>query len=410
MHASLRGRRLDAEQGTSLRAEAAANPVSIEEFGLGDPRIREFEELPWRLYRGDPCWTPPLRADYLGSKTLGNIGLLTPAHPYHRYAEVTHFLARRGKRAVGRISAAINHRFNEYYGVGTKLGFFGFFEVEEDFDAAVALLDAARAWISARGMLAMRGPGEYSNATHERQGILVDGFEHPPTVELTHNPPYYGQFLERWGLEKVKDYHAYMIALDDCRQPDLIKLAARVEQEGHVTTRTARMEDLHADIRLVIEIYNEAWCANWGFLPVTPEEADAVADTLKPIIDPELVRFAFYDGEPAAVIGGFPDPNWALKPRWKWYGDSDAVRIARLLRMRRHIPRVRLMFFGIRPAFRRHGIDALLYEKTLEYALAKGYHWVEPSMLLEDNDLILSAARFMGGHRYKTWRVYERAL
>ena len=411
---------MDTEQGTitpapttnepPTKTSTTPDPVSIEEFGLGDPRIREFEELPWRLYQGDPCWTPPLRADYLGNRVLGTVGLLTPEHPYHQHAEVTHFLARRGKRAVGRISAAINHRFNDYYGVGTKIGFFGFFEVEKDFEAASALLDGARGWIAARGMLAMRGPGEYSNATHERQGILVEGFEFPPTVELTHNPPYYGEFLERWGLEKVKDYHAYLIELNDSKQPELAKLATRVEHEGHVTTRTVEMENFNADIRLVIEIYNEAWANNWGFLPVTPEEADSIADTLKPIIDPGLVRFAFYDGEPAAVLGGFPDPNWALRPRWKWYGDGDTVRIGRLLRMRRHIPRIRLMFFGIRPPFRQKGIDALLYAHTLEYALSNGYTTVEPSMLLEDNDLILSASRFMGGRRYKTWRIYERAL
>ena len=394
----------------NVEEQPARGPLSIEQFGLGDERIREFEELPWRLNHGDPCWTPPLRADLLGNRLLGTKGLLTAAHPYHRYAEVTHFLARRDKRAVGRVSAAINHRFNEYYGVGMKLGFFGFFEVEEDYEAAAALLDAARDWIADRGMLAIRGPGEYSNATHERQGVLVEGFEYPPTVELTHNPPFYGEFLERWGLEKVKDYHAYLIELDYSRQAELKKLAARVEREGRVTTRVARMDHLNEDIHLIIDIYNEAWATNWGFLPVTPEEADTVADTLKPIIDPELVRFAFYDGEPAAVLGGFPDPNWALRPRWKWYGDSDAVRIARLLAVRRHIPRVRLMFFGIRPAYRRHGVDALLYSKTLEYALKKGYRWVEPSMLLEDNNLVLSASKFMGGRKYKTWRIYERTL
>jgi hypothetical protein len=152
--------------------------VTIEEFGLGDPRIREFAMLPWRLYRGDPCWTPPLMMDLLGNRLLKTKGLLTAEHPYHEHAEVTHFLARRDGRVVGRVSAAINRRFNEYY--GSKLGSFGFFEVEDDFEAASALLDAAKTWIAARGMTAMRGPGEYSNATHERQGVLVDGFESRP--------------------------------------------------------------------------------------------------------------------------------------------------------------------------------------------------------------------------------------
>ena len=150
-------------------------PVTIEQFGLGDTRIREFAMLPWRLYHGDPHLTPPLTMDLLGNPILLAKGLLTAEHPYHRSAEVTHFLARRDGRAVGRVAASVNRRFNDYY--GSKIGFFGFFEVEEDPEATSALLDAARAWLTERGMTAMRGPGEYSNATHERQGVLVEGFE-----------------------------------------------------------------------------------------------------------------------------------------------------------------------------------------------------------------------------------------
>jgi len=175
--------------------------LSIEEIPLGDPRLREFVEAPWHIYRGDPYWTPPLKADLLGNKVLGLVGLLTPEHPYHRDAEVTHFLAQRGSELVGSISAAINRRFNEYH--HTRIGFFGFFETVEDFEVAQALLDAARDWVKQRGMEVLRGPGQYSNATHERQGVLIMGFDSPPTVELTHNPPYYGPFLERYGFHKA---------------------------------------------------------------------------------------------------------------------------------------------------------------------------------------------------------------
>lgn len=383
--------------------------LSIEEFGLGDPRIREFAMLPWRLYRGDPHWTPPLTADYLGSKLLGSKGLLTAEHPYHEQADVTHFIARRGTRAVGRISAAINRRFNEYYGVGCQLGFFGFFEVEQDYEAAALLLDSARAWIAERGMTAMRGPGEYSNATHERQGILVDGFDTPPTVECTHNPPYYGEFLERWGLAKVKDYHAYTIDLAGFPAERVRTVAGAVRERNRLTTRTVNMDDFTAEIGRVIDVYNKAWANNWGYLPVTKAEADVVADTLKPIIDPGLIRFAVKDGEQVAVLGAFPDPNWALRPRWGLFGDTDAVRVARLLAMRRHIPRVRLMFFGIEPGHRLAGIDAVLFDETYRYAVGRGYRTIEASLLLEDNDMVLRAAQFAGGVRYKTWRIYERS-
>jgi GNAT superfamily N-acetyltransferase len=386
----------------------AAGAVSVERFELGDPRIREFAYLPWRLNRGDPCWTPPLMMDRLGNRLLGAKGLLTAAHPYHEHAEVTHFIARRDGRAVGRVSACINRRFNEHY--GTDLGFFGFFETENDPEAANALLEAAATWLRARGMTAMRGPGEYSNATHERQGVLVEGFEFPPTVELTHNPPYYGGLIEGFGLAKVKDYVAHTIDFDDVPQQRVHRLADGIRRREHIETRTADMKHFGDEVRLIIRIYNEAWADNWGFLPVTEGEADALAESLKPIVDPGLVRFAYIDGEPVAVFGAIPDPNWALRPLWKWYGDSDAVRLARLLAQRRHIPRVRLMFFGIRPAWRRVGVDAVLFQELSDYGLPRGYRTGEPSMLLEDNDMVIRASEAMGGHEYKRWRIYEMPL
>ncbi len=122
------------------------------------------------------------------------------------------------------------------------------------------------------------------------------------------------------------------------------------------------------------------------------------------------MRFAYIGGEPVAVFGGVPDPNWALRPRWKWYGDSDAVRLARLLAVRRHIPRVRVMFFGIRPAWRRIGVDALLFDELVDYGLPRGYTTGEPSLLLEDNDMVIRPSAAMGGHEYKRWRIYEMAL
>lgn len=384
-------------------------PLTIEEIPLGSPRIRLFADFPWRLYRGDPCWTPPLRGDLLGSRLLGMVGLLTPQHPYHTFAEVTHFLAWREGKPVGRISAAINHRFNEHY--RSRIGFFGFFEVIEDFEVARALLDRARRWVQERGMTVLRGPGEYSNATHERQGVLIEGFQYCPTMELTHNPPYYAGFLDRYGFRKAKDYCAYTFPVKAGVPARLHQLAGRVRRRREIETRTLKMNQLAEGIRLVVHIYNEAWAQNWGFLPVTDGEADSVAEMLRPIIDPGLVRFAFVRGEPAAVLGAFPDPYCALRPRWRWYGDPEWVRLARLLLTRRRLPRIRLMFYGIRPQYRRLGVDALLFEESWLYALGRGcYEECETSMLLEDNDLILRASEFAGGRRYKTWRIYDLPL
>lgn len=384
--------------------------LMIEQVPLGDTRMREFALLPWRLYHGDPFWTPPLNADLLGSRVLGMSGILTASHPYHRHADVTHFIARRAGRAVGRVSAAVNHRFNEYAPEYAGVGFFGFFEIEEDYEAASALLDSARDWLIGQGMKSMRGPGQYSNATHERQGILIDGFDTPPTVECTHNPPYYAEYLERWGLSKAKDYHAYLIDMNGVPAERLHDVAEAVRQRNRIVTRPVKMAEYEAEMRRVVQVFNRAWSDNWGFLPLTEEDADAIGDSLRPIIDPELVRLATVDGEPVAMIGAFPDPNWALRPRWGALGDSDLVRTARLLLVRRHIPRLRLMFFGIVPGWRTRGIDALLFEETYRHALPRGYTSIEASLLLEDNTLVLRACEFAGGERYKTWRIYEREL
>jgi ribosomal protein S18 acetylase RimI-like enzyme len=379
----------------------------VESFSLGDRRIREFAAFPWKLYRGDPCWTPPLMADF-GSRLLAMPGLLTREHPYHDHAEVTHFIARRDGEAVGTCSAAINRRFNEYH--GTSIGFFGFFESVDDYAVAESLLEAAATWLRERGMDAMRGPGQYSCATHERQGVLVDGFSFPPTVELTHNPPYYAAFCQRYGLAKAKDYVAYETDVGDMRLARLARVAGAVRaRRPEITTRAAVMKHLAAEVDLISGIYNEAWAANWGFLPITLGEAKMLANSLAFVADPNLVRFACVDGEPVAVVGAIPDMHVALRPRWRWYGDPEWLRLLRLIRTRRRIERVRIVFFGIRPTFRRLGIEALLLDELMAY-LRKRYTWCEASMVLENNELALRICAMMGGHEYKRWRIYEMPL
>lgn len=309
---------------------------------------------------------------------------------------------------MGRISAAINNQYNEYH--GTSIGFFGFFDVIDDYEVAQKLLDRARTWIGERGMKVMRGPGEYSNSTHERQGVLIDGFDYPPTVECTHNYPYYSSLLERYGFQKAKDYVAYTFDRNTSNISLVRKLARMVRKRVKVETRPLISKNLRDEVHLIVSIYNEAWANNWGFLPISPEEGDAIADSLRFIIDPGLVRFAFIDGQPVAVMGVIPDPNYALRPRWHWYGDSDIVRLLRLLLVRKRIPRTRGMFFGIKNEFRNVGLPALLADELADHLLANHYMECEGSLILEDNHAIIKVIDAFGGELYKRWRIYDLPL
>jgi len=259
-------------------------------------------------------------------------------------------------------------------------------------------LDKAKSWIESRGMATMRGPGEYSNATHERQGILIDGFQYPPTMELTHNPPFYGELLERYGLRKSKDYHAHIVDLQTTVPPRIKRVAEKARLRRDIKTRSLNLKKLSNEVDLIVKVYNEPWAKkNWGFLPLMDEEVMVLADFLRLVVNPGLIRFAFVKGKPAAVFGAFPDLYQALRPRWRWYGDSDIVRLARLIWKRGHIPLLRLMLFGVCPGFRKLGIDAILLAEVKEYAIKRGYEKCETPLLLEDNGLILSHSEFMGG-------------
>lgn len=385
-----------------------AAPVVIQEIPLGDARMRDFVAFHWRRYRGHPAWVPQLNGDLLGNRLLGLHGLLTPSHPYHRSAIATHFLASRDGVAVGRVSALMHERFDRHY--GCRIAFFGFFETIEDEGVAHALLQAAADWARSRGAEVLRGPGEYANVTHERQGCLVDGFEHEVFVEHTWNPPSYAGFLERFGFTKAMDYHAYYVDLTTPLPPKLERVAAAVAARRELRTRPIDMRHFEQDVRTIVDVYNQAWALNWGFLPIEDWEVEALVRTLRPIIDPELVRFALKDEKVVAVFGGFPDPNACLRPRWRWYGDGDLVRLARLFAGRRRIDRFRVMFFGIVPGYRGVGTDALLFSEAHRHALRRGYRGCDVSLLLEVNRAMIRSAEAIGATRTKTWRIYDLAL
>lgn len=375
-------------------------PVTTEE------QRRAFVKFPWRLYREDPNWVPPIFGDRLK--------LLDPArHPFWEHAELQLFLAMRGDEVVGTISAHVNHRHNEVH--KDKVGFFGFFEVIEDYAVAEALFDAAAAWLRGRGMEAIRGPENPSQ--NEEVGLLIDGFDRPPVVMMTYNPRYYQGLIERDGFEKAQDLYAWDIEtsifdLDVQKLPQkFLRVAEKARQREGLVIRKVNMKDFDAEVERVKVIYNAAWEINWGFVPLTDHEIEHLGQELKFIIDPDLVYVAELHGEPVGISLTIPDVYQALlKARPQPNNWSFPLTVLKLLWHRRNVNGIRTLIMGVVPECRNAGIDALLYVETARAAFAKGYERCETSWILESNDMMNRIIERLGGEIYKTYRVYEKPV
>ena len=375
-------------------------PVTTEE------QRREFAKFPWRIYRDDPNWVPPIFGDRLK--------LLDPErHPFWEHSEQQLFLARRSQETVGTISAHINHRHNEIY--QDKVGFFGFFEVLNDSAAAQALLDTAADWLRERGMEAIRGPENPSQ--NEEVGLLTDAFDSPPVILMTYNPPYYLDLMEGAGFEKAQDLYAWILRTsifdyDVQRLPrKFLRVAEQCRNRENVVIRRIDMKNFGREVEIAKVIYNKAWEQNWGFVPMTDHEIEHLGDELKLIIDPDLVYIAEVDGKPAGICLGVPDVNQALikaSPRPNTW--SLPILLGRFLWYRRQIDTFRLMIMGVIPEYRTLGIDAAFYVETARAAFGKGYEWCEMSWILETNDMMNRIIDRLGGRIYKTYRIYQKPL
>ena len=367
---------------------------------------RTFAKYPWRLYKDDPYWVPPIYMDRLA--------LLNPdKHPFYEHAEVQLFLAMRGEEVVGTISAHINHRHNEVW--QDKVGFFGLFEVVEDYAVAEALLNTAADWLRERGMEAIRGPESFSQ--NEEVGLLVDGFDVPPVLLMTYNPRYYQEFVERAGFEKAQDLYAWDIAtsifdLDVQRLPrKFLRVAEQAKKRENLAVRNVDMKRFDEEVELVKVVYNLAWEQNWGFVSLTDHELDHMAAEMKPILDPDLVFIAELDGKPAGMILGLPDVYQALlkaKPQPNYW--SLPLTLGKFLWHQREVSNFRLWALGVVPEYRALGIDALLIVEAARSAFAKGYQRCEMSWILESNDMMNRIIERLGGEVYKTYRIYEKPV
>lgn len=360
-------------------------------------RLKQFIMLPWKLYRNDPNWVPPLILDM---KNLLN----KKKNPFFLHSEADYFLAVRDGEVVGRIAAILNNNHNAYH--NEKTGFFGFFECIDDTEIAAALLQTAEQWVRARSQERIRGPMNFS--TNDTCGLLIEGFDTPPFILMPHNPPYYKDLLEQAGYEKVQDLLAYRMYKEQGMNPRIRKIAQLAREHEGVTVRTLNMKRFDEELERVKRIYNDAWSRNWGFVPLTDAEINHLAKELKPVIDPDLVLFAEIDGEAVAFSLALPDYNQVLI---RLNGRLLPFGIFKLLYYRRKIDAVRVFTLGVMQKYQKsRGIGPLLYEETFVRGTAKGYRWGEFSWILESNKLMNSALQLMGAQIYKRYRIFEKSF
>lgn len=358
--------------------------------------LKAFINLPWTIYRNDPSWVPPLRRDL--KKRFDK-----SRYPFFDHAEAEFLIARREGRVVGRIVAIKNDAHIDFH--EEQVGFFGFFESIKDSEVAAALFSHAAQWLRERKLEVMRGPANYS--TNDDCGLLVEGFDSPPMIMMSYNPPYYPSLIDDFGFKKAKDLLAYEIT-DEVQVPERLERTVQwIKKRKKITIRPLVKKQMHQEIQRVKEIYNAAWEKNWGFIPMTNREIDYMAEELIQIIDPDLLLFAEIEGEPVAFILALPDFYVALKHA---NGRLFPFGLPKLLWHSRKIDTARVLAFGIKKKYREQGIDALMYYEAYKIGVSKGYRRGEMSWILEDNTLMNRGLVNMGATLYKRYRIYDYPL
>ena len=359
-----------------------------------------FIKFPWRIYKGDPAWVPPLlleRKEFLDQKK----------HPFFEHGAAALFLARSGGKIVGRIMASDDPNYNAFH--QSSVGCFGLFECVNDPAVAAALFEAATNWLRATGRDEIMGPIDYS--TNYVCGLLVEGFDFPPTLLTAHNPPYYPALIEGLGFNKVIDFYAWWFSEPARAATRLRRLAASLRKRDAATIRQGNLKNFRTEAGRLREIYNDAWKENWGFVPFTEKEFEFMAKELKQLVVPEFTLIAEVGDEPVGFILCVPDINVAFRKingRLTSYGLP--IGLAMLLYHKSRIRTARLIALGVKPKYRRGGIAEMLVLRIIEDAMIKRGFTGELSMTLEDNHLINRFLAAIGAKKYKTYRIYRRRI
>ena len=359
-----------------------------------------FIKFQWSIYRNDPAWVPPLlieRKQFLNRKK----------HPFYQHGDAALFLARRNGEIVGRIMASDDPNYNSLH--QANVGCFGLFECVDDHEVAAALFAAAENWVRRKGRTEIMGPIDYS--TNYVCALLIDGFQYPPTILTSHNPPYYAGLIEGCGFTKAKDWYAWWFSEYTEPVERLRKIAvARAGRQG-VTIRPINLKAVVEESQRIRTIYNQAWKKNWGFVPFTEAEIVHMAKEMKPLIVPGGTLIAEIGNEPVAFVIAVPDINVAFRQingRLTWFGLP--IGLIKLLYYYRFKTRTgRLIALGVIEKYRSAAIAEMLVLQVMDESFKRGITG-ELSMTLEDNVMVNRFIEAVGAKRYKTFRIYRRSL
>ena len=357
--------------------------------------LTRFIKYPFKKYRHDPHWVPPLIFDERRKFKVRK-------NPFYEHARVKQFLAERDGQVVGRVAAIDDDNHNITH--DDNLIFFGFFEADDQ-SAADALLNRVEAWGRGLGRDAVRGP--VNPSMNDGAGFQIDAFDTDPFVMMPYNPPEYPGYVEAAGYEKAKDLHAYLFERGWEVGEKIGRLAKLVRRRYDPTVRTADMKNLDKELKLLKRLYNEGWVENWGFVKYTEAEFDRLASELKLVVDPELIVFVEMEGEVAGLGLCLPDINQVLK---KARGRVFPWGLVSFLNRKRIVDRIRLVILGITPEYRGKGLEAVIIDQLYRHAIPKGYRSCECSWVLEDNKAIMRSLEAAGAELYKTYRIYQKAL
>ncbi len=361
--------------------------------------LSRFIRLPWRIYRNYPLWVPPLvfeRKRFLDRSK----------NPFFTHGEAEYFLALREGEPVGRITAQIDHDFNDFHKNGW--GMFGFFECEDDPEIARALLDAAADWLRERGRDRMVGPMDFT--MNDESGVVIEGHGLPPLVKQPYHPPYYQALVEGAGLAKAMDLYMWNLEVEDRDKvlPIIWELDEKLEPEHGIKLRHMRKKDLQAELDRFLEIYNIAWSKNWGFVPIRREEMEHTAKEMKPILDEDwMMACETAEGETVGIALTVADINQVLK---RMNGRLLPLGWWKFLTGRRKIDRVRVGFLGVKPEYQHTGIAAAMWAEHFRVAARKPQSGGEAGWILETNTAMNRGLEAMGGRIVKRYRVYERVF